>query len=158
ETLGVGIGLQRPVSPHLAARHSSVAIELQPLVDVAKRTSRALIVEGAGGALVPINESDLMTDLMLGLGLPVLVVARSSLGTINPTLLTVEALRRRSIPIAGVVLVGEPNADNRQAIEQYGCVGVLGEMPRFEPLTAEALGEWSATGLDHDGCLLEYFR
>ena len=158
DVLEAGVGLQRPLSPHLAARLSGVAIELQPLVDTAKRSDRPLIVEGAGGALVPVNDSDMMADLMIGLGLPAVVVARSSLGTINHTLLTLEALRRRSIAIAGVVLVGPPNADNREAIEQYGCVAVLGELPRLEPLTPEALASWAASGLDPEARLLEHMR
>ena len=153
-----GVGLRCPVSPHLAARKSGVMIDLAPLVDTANRADRPLIVEGAGGALVPINDHDMMADLMLGLGLPAVVVARSSLGTINHTLLTLEALRRRSIPIAGVVLVGEPNADNREAIERYGCVAVLGEMPSLEPLTPEALAGWAGAGLDREGRLLEFLR
>jgi dethiobiotin synthetase len=158
ELLTAGFRLERPVSPHLAARLSGVSIDLQPLVDIAGRAHQTLIVEGAGGALVPINDRDLMIDLMLRLGLPAVVVARSSLGTINHTLLTLEALRRRSIAIAGVVLAGAPNADNREAIEQYGCVSVLGELPRLEPLTPAALAGWAAAGLDREGRLLELIR
>ena len=90
--------------------------------------------------LVPVNETETMAKLMLMLALPVLVVARTTLGTINHTLLTIEALRRRSIEVAGVIMVGLPNADNREAIERYGCVDVLGEMPRIEPLTGECAG------------------
>ena len=60
-----------------------------------------------------------MTDVMLALGLPALIVARSGLGTINHTLLTIEALRQRRVPVAGVVMVGEPNPENRAAIERF---------------------------------------
>ncbi|HKF69944.1 MAG TPA: ATP-dependent dethiobiotin synthetase BioD, partial [Vicinamibacterales bacterium] len=155
DVMETGVGLRRPLSPHLAARLSGVTIETPPLIDIATRSPHALIVEGAGGALVPINDRVLMADLMLSLGLPAVVVARSSLGTINHTLLTLEALRRRSIGIAGVVMVGVPDADNREAIERYGCVEVLGEMPFFEPLTPDALAAWAAEGLDHDGRLHE---
>jgi dethiobiotin synthase len=158
DVLETGIGLRRPLSPHLAARLSGVTIDVAALVEVANQSDRPLIVEGAGGALVPINDHDLMADLMLGLGLPAVVVARSSLGTINHTLLTLEALRRRSIEIAGVVMVGELNVDNREAIEQYGCVAVLGEMTRFEALTPDALAEWSAAGLDRNGRLLGFLQ
>jgi dethiobiotin synthase len=155
EVMETGVGLRRPLSPHLAARLSGVTIEAPPLIDIAKQSAHALIVEGAGGALVPINDTDLMADLMVSLGLPAVVVARSSLGTINHTLLTLEALRRRSIGIAGVVMVGVPDADNREAIERYGCVAVLGEMPRFEPLTPDALAVWASEGLDREGRLHE---
>ena len=92
------------------------------------------------------------------LGLPVVVVARTALGTINHTLLTLEALRRRAIPTAGVIMVGVPNADNREAIERYGHVHVLGEMPHIEPLTSERLASWAASGLDRDGRLLELLQ
>ena len=74
---------------------------------------------GAGGAL-PLNERELMIDLMAVLGLPIVVAARSTLGTINHTLLTLEALRSHALPIAGVVLVGPPNVDNKLVIEAHG--------------------------------------
>src|SRR5262249_15570881 len=121
-------------------------------------STHALVVEGAGGVLVPLNDRDFMIDLMARLALPVLIVARSTLGTINHTLLTLEALRRRSLAIAGVVMVGPPNADNRQAIEQYGGVHVVGEMPLFDSLTRERLGHWAVNEFDRDRRLLECFR
>ena len=89
------------------------------------------VAEGAGGVLVPINESESMVDLMSAMGMPVLVVARSSLGTINHTLLTIESLRRRKLELAGVVMVGDKNEANREAIEQFGSVSVIAEMPYF---------------------------
>ena len=159
EVIHAGVRLPRPLSPHLAARLSGVTIELQPLIDIATKALGAkdgLVVEGAGGAMVPINDREMMTDLMARLSLPVLIVSRSTLGTINHTLLTIEALRRRSLAIAGVVMVGAPNADNREAIEQRGGVHVVGGMPVFDPLTPEALGAWAMTELDRDGRLLEF--
>jgi len=149
ELLTDGIRLPRPLSPHLSARLSGTTIDLDPLVEIFKRapTSAQVVVEGAGGVLVPVNERELMIDLMVRLQLPVLVAARSTLGTINHTLLTLEALRRRSLDVAGVVMVGPPNEENRKAIEQYGCVSVAGEMPMFSPLTADQLARWTATGL-----------
>jgi dethiobiotin synthetase len=116
------------------------------------------IVEGAGGVLVPINDTEMMIDLMSGLGLPVVVVARSALGTINHTLLTLEALRRRALRVAGVVMIGDRNADNRTAIERHGNVPVLGEMPRLTPLDAAAIAAWAATGLDPDHCLFQWLQ
>lgn len=160
EVLGHGVRLRRPLSPHLAARWSGHAIDLQPLLDTvgAQPPSNRWIVEGAGGVLVPINERDLMIDFMVRLGLPVVIVARARLGTINHTLLTLEALRTRSVAIAGVVMVGRPNPDNRHAIETYGRVRVLGELPRLVPLTPRALGRWAASTLDVDEQLLELMR
>jgi dethiobiotin synthase len=160
ELLATGVRLERPVSPHLAARLSGRPIDLDALVAVvrAEPDSSRWIVEGAGGVLVPVTDAANMADLMTRLGLPVVVVARTVLGTINHTLLTLEALRRRSIQTAGVIMVGVPNADNREAIERYGHVQVLGEMPPIEPLTAEQLALWAAFGLDRNGHLLELLQ
>lgn len=151
-----GIRLACPVSPHLAARRAGRTIRLQDLRLPSSEPGTAWIVEGAGGVLVPLNVDELMIDFMRALELPVLVVARSGLGTINHTLLTLEALRRRSLRVAGVLMIGEPNSDNRAAIEHYGRVAVLGEMPRFEPLERGALAEWARSELDRDGCLMEF--
>jgi dethiobiotin synthase len=155
-----GVRLPDPVSPHLAARLSGTVIHLQPLLDAIQRepASTRWIVEGAGGVLVPINESELMADLMTMLQLPVVVATRTTLGTINHTLLTLEALRSRRLQIAGVVMVGPPNVSNREAIEQYGRVPVLGEMPPFESLGAEALAAWVGTGLDSGGVLRRWLE
>jgi malonyl-CoA O-methyltransferase len=89
--------------------------------------------------LVPINATELMIDLIVRLEYPALIVARSGLGTINHTLLTLNALRSRAIAVAGVVMVGEPSAGNRDAIERYGRVPVIGELPRLERLEAASL-------------------
>ena len=155
-----GVRLERPLSPHLSARLSGRTIALPPLVECANAESSParFIVEGAGGALVPINDDELMTDLMARLRLPAVVVARSTLGTINHTMLTIEALRRRRIEIAGIVMVGDRDADNREAIERYGRVAVVGEMPRFDPLTSDTLSAWAAAHLDRDGRLLELLK
>lgn len=160
EVLSFGVRLAHPVSPHLAARLSRYTIRLQPLVDsvLAEAGPARWIVEGAGGALVPLNDRETIADLMTRLGLPIVVVARTDLGTINHTLLTLEALRCRSLQVAGVVMVGSKNPENRAAIEQYGQVMVLGEMPRFEPLTAERLAHWARTELDPHERLLERLR
>ncbi len=142
QVLDEGIRLPDPVSPHLAARRARTSIDLPSLIPTRDAT---YVVEGAGGVLVPVNDSQNMADLMILLGLPVVVATRTTLGTINHTLLTLEALRARSLKIAGVVMIGEPNPDNRAAIEQYGCVRVLAEMPRFDPLTPERLRSWAST-------------
>lgn len=102
-------------------------------------TERPIIVEGAGGALVPIAPGQDMADLMLHLGLPVVVAARSGLGTLNHTLLTIEALRNRGIVIAGVALLGTKNQENKRDIEVLGRVPVTIELPMLSPLTPESL-------------------
>jgi dethiobiotin synthase len=160
ELLTVGVRLRRPVSPHLAARLGGIVIELPPLEDAFNDASRStrLVVEGAGGVLVPVNDIQFMTDLMARLDLPAVIVARSTLGTINHTLLTIEAMRRRSLAIAGVVLVGPVNADNHHSIEQYGEVAVLGDLPRFDALTPERLSAWTASEFDRDHVLAGMLR
>ncbi len=151
ELFDQGVRLPKPVSPHLAAQWAGQRIdltELRGLVGNDGDDGRTWIVEGAGGLLVPVNESETMADWIAYLGLPVLVVARSGLGTINHTLLTLEALRARSLRVAGVMMIGEPNADNRAAIEKYGHVPVVAEMPFLTPLDPGLLGAWSVTHLD----------
>lgn len=146
--IDAGIRLPDPVSPHLAAQRVEMPIDLDPLVSQVHTTP--MIVEGAGGVLVPVNDAQTMADLMTMLGLPVIVAARTTLGTINHTLLTLEALRARKLRIAGVVMIGQCDADNRAAIEHYGRVAVLAEMPRFDPLTRESLRAWAETMLPKD--------
>lgn len=147
--LDAGVRLPHALSPHLSARLAGRPIDieafLQPLAGAVG--SDRVIVEGAGGVLVPLNESAMMIDLIIRLALPVLVVARSGLGTINHTLLTIEALRARSLTVVGVLMVGPPNAENRDAISTYGRVPVVGMLPWLDPLTPAALAE-SAMTLD----------
>jgi dethiobiotin synthase len=150
-----GIRLPGPVSPHLAAELSQTSIQIPELAAriASEPVSVRWVIEGAGGVLVPINNSQSMVDLMVHLQLPVLVVARSELGTINHTLLTLEALRARSLQVAGVVMVGERNSNNRAAIEHRGYVSVLGEMPHIPSLPPDHLKAWANAELDPAGLL-----
>ena len=128
-----------PVSPHLAARRAGVRINLRKIRLPRIEPGENLIVEGAGGVLVPVNPEQLMVDLMKQLGLPVLLVSRTSLGTINHTLLSLAALRPANLDVRGVVLVGAKNQENRNAIELYGGVPVLGWIPPLKKLDRAAL-------------------
>lgn len=98
-----------------------------------------LVVEGAGGALVPLDDRTLLADELPRLALPVVLVARSTLGTINHTLLTIEALRARGLPPPLVVLSGPPSPGNRAAIERHSGVRVLAELPRVDRVDADAV-------------------
>jgi dethiobiotin synthase len=152
--LTAGVRLPGRWSPHLAARLAGSTIDIDSvLAAAADAGATSLVVEGAGGVLVPLNPTELLVDFIGRSALPVVVVARSTLGTINHTVLTIEALTRRAVAIAGVVMVGPPNADNRMAIEHYGGVRVLGELPPLEPLGPETLGHWADSALDVDGHL-----
>ena len=128
-----------PVSPHLAARRAGIRIDLRTIKMPRIAPSANLIAEGAGGALVPINDTQLTTDLMRHLGLPVVLVARTTLGTINHTLLSLAALRAARLDVRGVVMVGKPNRDNRAAIERYGSIEVVGVVPRLTRINRGAL-------------------
>lgn len=123
--------LNRPLSPHVSAALDGVTISLAAFELPDPDTFPRLVVEGAGGVMVPLNGTHLMTDLMRHLNLPVLLVARSGLGTINHTLLSLEKLVRSGLDVFGVVLNGPKNQLNKQAIETYGRIRVLAEV---EPL------------------------
>lgn len=151
----VGVRLKRPLSPHLSARLAGIRIDLEEVVSRIDKAG-SWIVEGAGGLLVPINEECLMVDLILALALPVVVVARTTLGTINHTLLTVEACRSRGIVVAGVVMSGVPNRANLEAIEYYSGVRVVSVIPFFENLSRADFLHWVKTEFDRDGVLGKY--
>jgi dethiobiotin synthase len=129
--------LQRPLSPHASAAAEGIRIDLESfrLPD----TEEHLIVEGAGGIMVPLNETHLMLDLMKKLAIPVLLVARSELGTINHTLLSLEQMRRHGLEVFGVVMNGPKNPGNREAIEHFGKVKVLAEIEPMDAINAETL-------------------
>jgi dethiobiotin synthetase len=126
-----------PVSPHLAAELAGARIDLKRVVAPAHLTGRPLITEGAGGVLVPLNETQTILDLILHLRLPVVVASRTALGTINHTLLTLRALA--GTEVLGVVMVGEENIENRRAIERYGGVEVIGLIPVLESIRRDVL-------------------
>jgi len=118
-----GIRLRDPVSPHLAAAREGRRLTLDAILEPVREFEGTLVAEGAGGLLVPFAPGLLQTDLIAALCLPTVVVARDVLGTINHTLLTLDALRTRGLQIAGVVLLG--GSDNREAIETYGDTAVI---------------------------------
>lgn len=130
--------LNTPMSPHAAAEIDEVTIHLDDF-ELPEYSTDHLVVEGAGGLLVPMNDQDMVIDLVAYLGLPVVLVARSTLGTLNHTFLSLEALRRRDIPILGVVLNGPEHASNRKTIAQYGNVEILAEIDTIDPLNANIL-------------------
>lgn len=138
--------LETPASPHLAARRDGVTIEIERLA--LPVGEGPLIVEGAGGVLVPLNETLLMADLFAHWGAPVILCARTGLGTINHSLLSIEALRARGVPIAGVAFIGEADAENERIVPLLGKVPSLGRLPRLDSLTPATLQRAFAAHID----------
>ncbi len=130
--------LETPCSPHRAAEIDGVAIDLSRL---AMPAVSPLVVEGAGGALVPITRNTTYADVFAWWNVPVIVVARTGLGTINHTLLTIEALRSRGVAIHGVAFVGDEVADSQMTICAMGEVKQLGRLPRLETLDRASLAD-----------------
>lgn len=136
--------LSQPLSPHRAAELDGIEIDpgrLEPPIDLAP--GRALIIEGAGGVLVPVTRTLLQIELFARWQAPVIICARTRLGTINHTLLTIEALHRRGLPICGIVFIGEAMADSERTIADFAAdmagVPVLGRLPWLQSLDAPSL-------------------
>ena len=138
--------LTTPCSPHEAARIDGVTIDPARLALPAG--DGPLVVEGAGGVLVPHADGLLAIDLFTRWGLPLVVVARTALGTINHTLLSLEVLRARGIPVLGVAFSGDAEPVAEQAIPRIGAVRHLGRLPLLDPLTAETLSAAFTANID----------
>jgi dethiobiotin synthetase len=139
--------LTTPCSPHRAAALDGVTID-PALLDPPAPGS--LVIEGAGGALVPVTPDLLFADLFARWKLPVVIVARTGLGTINHSLLTIEALRGRGVPILGIAFVGEAVEDSEAVIARLGRVRRLGRLPLLDPLTRDTLARAFAASFDLD--------
>jgi dethiobiotin synthetase len=126
-----------PASPHFAAEREGVEIDLKPMA--VPSLSRPLVIEGAGGLAVPIRRDLLQIDLFARWKLPVILCASTRLGTINHSLLSIEALKHRAIPILGVAFIGGANADSESTICSIGGVKRLGRLPYLDPLTSDTL-------------------
>ena len=129
--------LSEPIAPHEAAQRTGIAIDMAKLVP--PPCDRPLVVEGAGGLMVPLTDEAYVVDLATELHLPLILVTRSTIGTINHTLLSLEAIRRRGLPLAGVVINGPETPHNRAAIERYGQVEVIAEIPWLETVSRSTL-------------------
>lgn len=129
--------LRTPASPHLAARLDNVRIEPELLVPPS--IPAPLIIEGAGGVMVPLTQTVVFADIFAQWQIPVILCARTGLGTINHTLLSLEALRRRSVPVFGVAFIGNEVADTQHIIAELGQVRCLGRLPMLDAVTPEAL-------------------
>ena len=131
--------LQQPLSPHAAAALEDVEIKLDAFAIPDVPVDEFLVVEGAGGIMVPLNRQHYMLDLIKSLDIPVLLVVDSQLGTINHTLLSLLQLRRCGIAIVGVVMNGPKNQGNRESLEFYGEVPILAEIEQLTDLNPASL-------------------
>jgi dethiobiotin synthetase len=129
--------LPEAIAPHEAARRAGIAIDMAKFVPPV--SDRPLVVEGAGGLMVPLTDTAYVIDLAAELHLPLILVARSTLGTINHTLLSLEAILRRGLHLAGVVINGPETPHNRAAIERYGQVEVIAEIPWLDVVNRSTL-------------------
>ena len=138
--------LNTPASPHHAAAIDNVVIE-PSLLDL-PQSDRRIVVEGAGGLLVPLAGGLLFADVFARWRFETVIVARTTLGTINHSLLTIEALRARNVPILGIAFVGDPHEESEHAISSIGGVKRLGRLPWLDPLDAETLKTAFAAAFD----------
>jgi len=143
--------LRMPASPHLAAELDGVTI-VHGSLELPEK-DRPLVVEGAGGLLVPLTRGVTYLDLMMRWRVPVVLCARTTLGTINHSLLSIEALRARDVALLGIAFIGEENVESERIIVEMGKVRRLGRLPHVAPLTRDTLREAFAGAFNIDGFL-----
>ena len=137
------IRLRTPASPHAAARLEGRKIDLDMFELPPAIHRRPLVIEGAGGVLVPLDEGHSMVDLIEKLHCETVVVSRNYLGSINHTLLTIEALQRRGIDILGLVFNGEGNSDTESLILSKTGVAPVGHVQWETTLTPELIRRYA---------------
>lgn len=124
--------LNTPASPHHSANLDGTRIELGNMV--IPHSEKPLVIEGAGGLLVPLNEEQTIADLLQVWDVPVILVSKNYLGSINHTLLSIEVLQQRGIPLAGILFNGTPTPSTESVIASYSGIPVLGHIPEFSRL------------------------
>lgn len=141
--------LRTPASPHHSAEIDEVRINTD-LLDVPDVGERPLVIEGTGGLMAPLSGGTLYIDIFERWRLPVVLCASTALGTINHSLLSIEAIRKRQIALLGIAFIGERSAEAESAVCEIGRVRWLGRLPRLAPLTAEALQAGFNASFRHD--------
>jgi dethiobiotin synthetase len=135
ETLPETYRLKLPASPHQSAAEEGITIDPDALTP----PDGDVIIEGAGGLMVPLTRQTLFLDVFARWHIPLILCARTALGTINHTLLSLAAIRTRDIPLQGVAFIGEANEESESIITELGQVKRLGRLPPVKPLTRENL-------------------
>ncbi len=133
--------LKLPASPHAAAKYEHLHIQIDDFV--LPETDNEIVIEGAGGILVPLNQEDFVIDIAKELKAEVILVADLYLGSINHTLLTVEYLKQNNIPVKGIIFNGDSNPESEQIIEKHSGYRVLLRLPKLGKVTAEIVQYWA---------------
>ena len=134
--------LEKPLSPHAAAKFENENIKLNQIQFPA--SSSKLIIEGAGGLLVPINyDNETICDLIIQLKCPVVLVVKEYLGNINHTLLSLEHLKQRAIPVFGIVYVGDELPETSEIIEKMTGIKTLFRVPLFSLLNKDTIRKFA---------------
>jgi dethiobiotin synthetase len=132
--------LKMPASPHLSARKENTLIDLQKIIDATPQVDRPLIIEGAGGLMVPLNEKEFVIDLLQKLDAVCILVSRNYLGSINHSLLTAGVCKQRKIPVAGWIFTDE-YGNYEQEIAAWSGFPVLGKIPHLQTVNQESINE-----------------
>jgi dethiobiotin synthetase len=127
--------LTQPLSPHLSAKLDGIEIDLNQII--IPTTDNDLIIEGAGGLMVPLNENELIIDLIKKLNLEVILVSQNYLGSINHTLLSINLLKQYEIPVKGIIFNGDENVETERYIQQYAKIKKLGNVPSLKNIDRE---------------------
>ncbi len=135
--------LNHPLSPHLSAKLDGITIDLNAFK--IPQTNNSLIVEGAGGLMVPLNDQHLIIDLIKKLNLQVILISKHYLGSINHTLLTINTLKQNHIPIKGIIFNGDENVESEKYILNYSKIENLGSIPTLNTLNKENIIEAGKT-------------
>jgi len=133
--------LSKPMSPHAAAKSDKVTIDFKKIK--IPKTSKTLIIEGAGGVMVPLNDKQLVVDLIKRLKAEVILVVQNYLGSINHTLLTYEALKSRKIPIAGIVFNGKSTPSSEEFILRYTRLKCILRISEEEMISPKSIVKYS---------------
>ena len=133
--------LKMPASPHAAAKYEGLNIQLEDFV--LPQTQNDLIIEGAGGVLVPLNDQDFVIDIARQWNTPVILVSNLYLGSINHTLLTVNYLQKKAIPVKGIIFNGEANEESERIIERHSGYRVLLRLPKLSLVNRTVIQYWA---------------
>ncbi len=134
--------LKSAMSPHAAAAKDGISIDIDDL-KLPSFTNENLLIEGAGGLMVPLNEWLLVMDLISHYDAEVILVSKNYLGSINHTLLSIEVLEKRKIPIKGIIFNGDPNSDTEKIIQTFSSVPVLFRVPQFDKIDKETINDFA---------------